>query len=108
MYFLKTKLAKSHGTHLKHLGYNFEVKLVLHYLSTYKTEGKVNHNIMAITYTVGFWCQAIHKKILPRFDTSFDIKMMMKIYAIEIIFKSHEPLQSCQLTGSANSAKKAG
>ena len=24
--------------------------------------------------TVGFWCQAIHKKILQRFDTSCDKK----------------------------------
>ena len=40
---------------------------------------------------VGFWCQAIHKKILQRFDTSFDKKITMKIYAIEIILKSHEP-----------------
>ena len=30
------------------------------------------------------------------------------IYAIEIIFKSHEPFQSYQLTGPANSASKAG
>ena len=29
---------------------------------------------------------------------------MVKIYAIEIIFKSHEPFQSYQLTGPANSA----
>ena len=36
-----------------------------------------------------------------RFDISFGIKMMMEIYAIEIIFKS-------QLTGPANSARKAG
>ena len=32
--------------------------------------------------------------------------MMMKIHAIEIIFKSHEPFQSYLLTGQANSAKK--
>jgi hypothetical protein len=32
---------------------------------------------------------------------------MMKIYAIEIIFKSHEPFQSYLLTGQADSAKKA-
>ena len=31
---------------------------------------------------------------------------MVKIYAIEIIFKSHEPFQSYQLTGPANSARK--
>ena len=48
--------------------------------------------------TIGFWCRAIHKKILRRFDTSFVIKMMMKICAIEIIFKSYEPFQSYQLT----------
>ena len=34
--------------------------------------------------------------------------MMVEIYAIEIIFKSHEPFQSYQLTAPANSAKKAG
>ena len=34
--------------------------------------------------------------------------MIMKIYAIEIIFKSHEPFQSYLLTGQADSAKKAG
>ena len=50
------------------------------------------HTISSILLTVGFWCQAIHK----RFDTSFEIKMMVKIYAIEIIFKSHEPFQPIQ------------
>ena len=50
----------------------------------------------------------MHKKFLRRFDTSFDIKMMMKIYAIEIIIKSNDPLQTYQLTGPANSARKAG
>ena len=34
-------------------------------------------------------------------NTSFDIKMMVKIYAIEIIFKFHEPFQSYQLNGLA-------
>ena len=34
--------------------------------------------------------------------------MMVKTYAIEIILKSHEPFQSYQLTGPANSADKAG
>ena len=59
---------------------------------------KRNLNIEAGTQdTAGFWCQAIHKKFLQRFDTSFDIKMMMKIYAIKVIFKSHEPFQSYQL-----------
>ena len=33
--------------------------------------------------------------------------MMMKIYAIKIIFKSHEPFQSNQLADPANSARKA-
>ena len=51
-----------------------------------------------VQYTVAFCCQAIHKKILLRFDTSFDIQTMMKIYVIEIIFKSHKPFQSYQLT----------
>ena len=44
--------------------------------------------------TISFSCQAIHKKILWRFDTSFDIKMMVKTYAIEIIFKSHDGCQA--------------
>jgi hypothetical protein len=34
--------------------------------------------------------------------------MMVKIYAIEIIFESHEPFQSYKLTGPANLASKAG
>ena len=34
--------------------------------------------------------------------------MMVKVYAIEIIFKSHEPFQSYQQTGPDNSANKAG
>ena len=33
-----------------------------------------------------------------------EIKMMVKIHAIEIIFKSHEPFQ---ITSPANSARKA-
>ena len=41
-------------------------------------------------------------------DTRFEVKMMVKIYAIEIIFRSHEPFQSYLLTGQADSAKKAG
>ena len=41
--------------------------------------------------TVGFWCQTIHKKFLHIFNISFEIKMMVKIYAIEIIFKSYKP-----------------
>ena len=32
------------------------------------------------------------------------LNQTLKTYAIEIIFKSHEPLQSYQLTGPANSA----
>ena len=39
---------------------------------------------------------------------NFEIKMMVKIYAIEIIFRSHDPFQSYLLTGQADSAKKAG
>ena len=34
--------------------------------------------------------------------------MKVKIYAIEIIFKSHKPFQSYQLTVPANSDRKAG
>ena len=39
--------------------------------------------------TISFSCKAIHEKMLWRSDTSFDIKMMVKTYAIEIIIKSH-------------------
>ena len=38
----------------------------------------------------------------------FDIKMMVNIQAIAIIFKSHYPIQSYQLTGPVNLARKAG
>ena len=38
-------------------------------------------NFRASHVTVGFWCHAIHKKLLRRFDTRFQTKMMMKIYA---------------------------
>ena len=41
------------------------------------------HNFQDLQYTVGF---------LRRFDTSFGMKIMVKIYATEIIFKFHEPL----------------
>ena len=46
----------------------------------------------------------INEKILQRFET----KMMVKIYAIEIFFKSHEPFHSNRLTDPAYSARKAG
>ena len=29
------------------------------------------------SFTVGFWCQTIHKKFLRRFDTIFGLKMMV-------------------------------
>ena len=67
----------------------------------FKNQGIRGLFVRVTPYTVGFWCQAIHKKFLQRFDTSFEIKMMVKIYAIEIIFRSHEPFQSYQLTGLA-------
>ena len=57
------------------------------------------------TACISFW---IPKRQVISTETSFEMKMMMKIYAIEIIFKSHEPFQSYQITGQADSAKKAG
>ena len=57
------------------------------------------------TACISFWITKIHAIST---DTSFEIKMLMKIYTIEIIFKSHEPFQSYLLTGQADSAKKAG
>ena len=56
------------------------------------------------TACISFW---IPKRPVIYTDISFD-KNMMKMYAIEIIFKSHEPFQSYQLTGTPNSARKAG
>ena len=50
---------------------------------------------------ISFW---ISKRQAISTDTSFEIKMMVKIYAIEIIFRSHEPFQSYQLTGLAEPA----
>ena len=38
--------------------------------------------------------------------TCFDIQMIVKSSAMEIIFKSYEPLHRYQLTGPANSAQK--
>jgi hypothetical protein len=49
-----------------------------------------------------FW---IPKKQAISSDTNFEVKMMVKIYAIEIILRFHEPFQSYLLTGQANSAK---
>ena len=54
--------------------------------------------------TVGFWCQAIHKKFLWRFDTIFGLKMMMKSGLEKIILKFQGGLQRYLLTCQANSA----
>ena len=45
--------------------------------------------------TVGFWCQTIHKKFLRRFDTIFDLKMMVKSGLENFILKFNNGLQSC-------------
>ena len=65
------------------------------------------HGIWRISHNacISLW---IPKRQVISTDTSFEIKMMVKIYAIEIIFKSHEPFQSYLLTSQADSAKKAG
>jgi hypothetical protein len=39
--------------------------------------------------TVGFECQAIHKKFLQRFDTIVGLKMMVKSGLEKIILKFH-------------------
>ena len=64
-----------------------------------------NSTYLVHTAYISLW---MPKRQATSTDTSFEIKMMMKIYAIEIIFKSHKPFQSYLLTGQANSAKKAG
>ena len=43
------------------------------------------------TAYISFW---IPRRQAISTDTSFEIKMMVKIYAIEIIFKSNKPFQS--------------
>ena len=57
------------------------------------------------TACISFW---IPKRQAISTDTSFETKLMMKIYAIKIIFKPYEPFQSYLLTGQADSAKKDG
>ena len=57
------------------------------------------------TACISFW---IPKRQAISTDTSFEIKMIMKIYAIVIIFKSHKPFQSYLLTGQADSANETG
>ena len=56
------------------------------------------------TACISFW---IPRRQAISTDTSFEIKMTVKIYAIEIIFKSPEPFQSSLLPGQADSDKKA-
>ena len=46
-------------------------------------------------FTVGFWCQTIHKKFLRRFDPIFGLKMMVKSGLEKIILRLHDGLQSC-------------
>ena len=55
------------------------------------------------TACISFWKP---KRQAISTDTSFKVKMMVKIYAIEIIFRSNEPFQTYLLTGQADSAKK--
>jgi hypothetical protein len=50
------------------------------------------------TAYISFW---ITRRQAISTDTSFEIKMTMKIWAIEIIFKSQEPFQSYLLIGQA-------
>ena len=53
-------------------------------------------------FTVGFWCQTIHRKFLRRFDTIFGLKMMVKN-----ILKFHDSLQSCCCPVQKNLPRKA-
>ena len=45
----------------------------------FKNQGIRGLLVSVMSCTVDFWCQAIHKKILERFDTSFEIEIMVKI-----------------------------
>ena len=56
---------------------------------------------MSDYYHCRFLVEGNTKKILQTFDTGFETKMMVKSGAIKILFKSHEPFQSYQLTGPA-------
>ena len=50
------------------------------------------------TACISFW---ITKRQSISTDTSFVVKMIVKLYAIDIIFRSQEPFQSYLLTGQA-------
>ena len=49
--------------------------------------------VLMFTHTVGFWCQTIHKKFLPRFDTIFGLKMMMKSGLEKLFWNSTSPFR---------------
>jgi hypothetical protein len=58
-------------------------------------------------FTVGFWCQTIHKKFLQRFDSIFGLNMMMKSGLEKNILKFHDGLQSCCCPVPKNLPRKA-
>ena len=55
-----------------------------------------------IIFTVGFWCQTIHKEILRRFVT-----MMVKSGLEKNILRFHDGLQSCYCPVPKNLPRKA-
>ena len=59
------------------------------------------------SYTVGFWCQTIHKKFLQRVDIIFGLKMMVKSGLEKNILKLHDGLQSCCCPVQKNLPRKA-
>ena len=57
--------------------------------------------VLKLPCTILLIAKAVHCQYTKKSYTSFDTKIMMKISAIEIIFKSHEPFQTYLLTGQA-------
>ena len=58
-------------------------------------------------FTVGFWCQTIHKKFSQRFNTIVGLKMVVKSGLEKVIFKFHNGLQSCCCPVQKNLPRKA-
>ena len=67
-------------------------------VKAFKLQSTLDQSMFYHTACTSFW---ITKRQAISTDTSFETKMMLKSGAIEIIFKSHEPIQSYLLNGQA-------
>ena len=59
-----------------------------------------------LKFTVGFWCQTIHKKFLRRFDTTFDLKMMDEKWSRKNYFEIPRWPSELLLPSAKKSAQK--